>query len=217
MTVVDTAVDGPVDPSVWLTLTQAAERRGVSKQAISKTVARLVGEGRLSTRAGQGGAKLINIVAFERLVASETDPSQALRNAQSGMPETPAPTAQQSSAPTYMDSRATREAYQAEAARLDIAERLGDLVSKTDVEARTMRVFRKLRDRLLMMPGRIADRMVAAPDARAMKALLSGELRKLLEALADELDHLTDDTDDGGDDDVLGDDPGALGPTDQVQ
>lgn len=194
-------------------MTQVAERRGVSKQAISKSVARLVAEGRLSTKAGQGGAKLINVVAFERLVASEVDPSQALRNAQPSPIDQPA--APTSGAPTYMDSRATREAYQAEAARLDIAERLGDLVSKTDVGARTTTAFRKLRDRLMMLPGRIADRMVAAPDARAMKALLSGELRKLLEASANELDHLTDETDDEDDDDILDDDPGALGPADQ--
>ncbi len=192
-------------------MTQAAERRGVSKQAISKTVGRLVAEGRLSTKAGQGGAKLINIVAFERLVASESDPAQALRNSQVNVSEPPAATSQ----PTYMDSRATREAYQAEAARLDIAERLGDLVSKTDIGARTTTAFRKLRDRLMMLPGRISDRMVAAPDARAMKALLSGELRKLLEASANELDHLTDETDDGDDDNILDDDPGALGPADQ--
>jgi hypothetical protein len=215
LTVVDTAVDGPVDPSVWLTMTQAAERRGVSKQAISKTVGRLVAEGRLSTKAGQGGAKLINIVAFERLVASESDPAQALRNSKVSAAEPPAPSSQASLSPTYMDSRATREAYQAEAARLDIAERLGDLVSKTDISARTTTAFRKLRDRLMMLPGRISDRMVAAPDARAMKALLSGELRKLLEASANELDHLTDETDDGDDDNILDDDPGALGPADQ--
>lgn len=211
---VDAPVDAGGDALVWVTLTQAATRRGVSKQAISKQVARLEAEGKIETRAGRGGAKLINIVAYERLVATDTDPAQALRN----LSEPAMPAAASAAAPTYMNSRAEREAYQAEAARLDIAERIGDLVSRSDVEARTMAVFRRLRDRLLMLPGRMADRLIVAPDARAIKSLLSGELRKLLDTLATELDHLTDDEADGAEnDDSVGDDPGSLGPADSIQ
>lgn len=82
MTVVDAAVDAGVDPRVWVTVSEAArlQQPPISKQAVSKRVAKLVAAGRLATRQGPRGSVLLNIVAFNRAVAEETDPAQALRN-----------------------------------------------------------------------------------------------------------------------------------------
>lgn len=190
-------VDADVDPLVWVTLTKAAEKRGVSKQAISKQVARLVAEGLLETRAGRGGTKLVNIVAYERLIAAETDPAQALRN--STAPVQPPTDEPDDGSPVYSTSRAQREAYQAEGARLDLEERLGRIVNADEIERRTVEAFRRTRDRLLGMPAQMAPALAAAGDERAIRMLLTAEIRKVLEGLADELNHLSekDDEDDG--------------------
>lgn len=203
MTVVGAEVDGPVDPLVWVTLTQAAERRGVSKQAISKQVARLEADGSLETRPGKGGAKLINIVEYERAIAAETDPAQALRNgtAPTAMPDEP-----DDGSPVYSTSRAQREAYQAEGARLDLEERLGNLAYADEVERRVVEAYRRTRDRLLGLPAQVAPSLAEAGDERAIRMLLTAELRKVLEALADELDHVAErDEDDGEFGDAEGD------------
>lgn len=193
---------------MWVTLTDAAamQRPPVSKQAVSKRVKALVAAGRLATKAGPRGSVLINIVAFNRAVAEETDPAQALRNGRApvellfvdeDVDDEAAPIGITDA--SYHSSRAKREAYQAENARLNLAERLEELVKRDDAEARTMEVFRRARDRFLMLPTRIAERLAAAPDARAVKSLLSADIRKLLDGLADELDHLAEagDEDDG--------------------
>ena len=199
-------------------VSEAAQRHGVSKQAIHKRVTRLVAAGRLSTRPGTRGAVLVNIVALNRAIAEESDPAQALRNAHvatvtpseavdddpdDAPPDRDASPAASSSKGSYHQSRAEREAYQAENARIDLAERLGQLASRDDVEHRTMTAFRRVRDRLLAFPATVADRVAAAPDAIAVRNLLNAELRRVLEHLASELDHLGDDETD--DDDEFGD------------
>lgn len=164
-----------------------------------KRVTRLVGAGRLATKPGPRNTVLVNIVALNRAIATETDPAQALRN---GSPPEEAGdepgdvTAPLTAAPTgYHASRSQREAYQAENARLDLEERLLRLADKDDVERRTMATMRVLRDRLLALPATISDRLAAAPDARAVRTLLTNELRAVLEALATRLEALDDDDD----------------------
>lgn len=201
----------------------------VSKQAVSKRVASLVRAGRLATKPGPRNAVLINIVAFNRAVAEETDPAQALRNNRPPIDllanaydeggegdDEPVRGGGVESA-SYHSSRAKREAYQAENARLNLAERLEELVSREAVEQRTMEIFRHVRDRLLMLPTRSSERLAAAPDARAVKAILTAEIRRLLETLADELDHLGDSEDRDDDDSFDDGDPVVERPEDLEQ
>jgi len=207
------AVDGQLTESlVWVSLSEAAQRQQppISKQAIHKRVTRLVAAGRLSTKPGPRGTVLVNIVALNRAIAEETDPAQDLRNNRAPAPvaddldigddEHDAGEATDRSAPqgkaNYHRSRAEREAYQAENARLDLDERLDRLADKDDVERRTMTAFRRVRDRLLAFPATVAEKVTVAPDARAVRAILTDEMRRMLDQLAGELDHLDDDGDD---------------------
>ena len=66
-------------------------------------------------------------------------------------------------------------------------------------KSRTMTAFRKLRDRLLSFPATVADRTASAPDVTAVRNLLTTEMRRMLDQLASELDHLEDDADDDDD------------------
>jgi hypothetical protein len=200
---------GLTDPSIWVPVAEAARLQNppVSRAAMHKRVTRLVEAGRLSTKAGPRNTVLVNIVALNRVIVAETDPAQALRNgrlpleteADEDAPEEDAPTASKGGA-SYHTSRAAREAYQAEHARLDLQDRLGKLADKDDVEQRTMTVMRKIRDRLLALPATVADRVASAPDARTVRTILSAEMRVVLEALAGELDKMDDEDGDELDD-----------------
>jgi hypothetical protein len=200
-----------VDPSVWVTVAELGrlQRPPISRQAANKRVNRFVELGVLSTKPGPQGTRLVNVVAFARLVAQETDPAQALRN---GRPPAEPPEAdevenddaggQAGDGPSYHKSRAHREAYQAENARLDLLERLDRTADADDVDRRTMTTFRKVRDRMLALPAQVSADLAAAPDERTLRAVLRTEINRVLEALADELDHLyeeddADDADDG--------------------
>src|SRR5262249_6992400 len=154
------------------------------------------------TMPGPRGTVLVNIVELGRVIAAETDPAQALRNGTA--PDEPedfivddepdAPAA--ASGPNYHASRANREAYQAENARLDLEHRLKLIAYVDDVDRQTMAATRKIRDRFMALPAMCADRLAAAADARAVRAILTVEIRNLLIALDREL--LQMDEDDAG-------------------
>lgn len=212
MTLVQHAVDGQLtDPQLWVPVAEAARRQAppISRAAMHKRVANLRAAGRLSTQPGPRGTVLVNIVALNRAIAAETDPAQELRNRRApatlldvdddGDAADDTAALPGAGGANYHKSRAEREAYQAENARLDLDERLDRLTDKADVERRTMTAFRKLRDRLLSFPATVADRAASAPDVTAVRNLLATEMRRMLDHLANELDHLEDDADDDDD------------------
>ena len=200
-------VDAPVDAVLWVSLAEAGRRQSppVSREAVRKRVERLQAAGRLTTRPGARGAVLVNIAAYLRAVREETDPAQALRNGSTLFADTSTgdddeadDASPAASGSGYHDARAQREKINAEGARLDLEERLGRLVLKDDVERRTMQVMRTARDRLLGLPARLAEKLAAQPDARAVRAVLQTEIRRALEVLARDLAALDDDDDAAG-------------------
>lgn len=195
------AAAGAVDPGLWVSISELARLKGKSKQAISKRVKRLVESQALETRSGEGGEVLVNRVAFDRAVGENTDPAQLLRNPGLEIAATaPAPVSQAGGADDgqpksrgYLQHKETSAAYQAENDRLDLEERLGRTCDRADVEARTFNVFRRLRDRLLSLPSICAPRVANAVDERAARLIIDEEVRKLLDALANDLDRPDDD------------------------
>ena len=86
----------------------------------------------------------------------------------------------------YAQARAARELYAARIARLDFEERNGKLVSVDQMKVEIFRKARQVRDRMLAIPGRVAARLAAETDARAIRKVLNKEIRKALEALGAE-------------------------------
>lgn len=204
MTDVLGAVDGGLTETLWVPIAEAARQHDVSRAAMHKRVSKLIDAGRLSTKDGPRGTKLVNIVALNRVIATETDPAQALRNGsvpdEPDLPEQPdgdeagqAASAPASGGSSYHAARASRETYQAESARLDLDERLGKLCYVDDVERRTMTAMRKVRDRFLALPAVIADRLAGAPDALAIRGILSAEIRAVLASAAKDMSGLDED------------------------
>ncbi len=195
-----TGVDGraPGSSPVWLSVTALAGQRKTSKQAISKRLSSLANRGVPVETRKEGRELLVNVVSFDRAVGATEDPAQALRNGQAdAAPPPPATTGggtdHEPSSPSYTAARAARESYQAENARLDLEERIGRLIDRDEAERRTFTVFRRVRDGILSIAAVAAERIAAAPDSRAVRAILDEEIRRTLDRLAAELDRADDD------------------------
>ena len=87
--------------------------------------------------------------------------------------------------PNYQMSRAVRETYNAKLTRLDYEERTGKLLNAEDVAKEAFALARRVRDRLLNIPGRMASVLASETDSKAIELLLSQELRIALEELAE--------------------------------
>ena len=89
------------------------------------------------------------------------------------------------SAPNYQVSRAVRETYNAKLTRLDYEERTGKLLNAEDVAKDAFAVARRVRDRLLNIPSRMASVLASETDGKVIEHLLTQELRVALEELSE--------------------------------
>lgn len=172
---------------LWMSVSEAADQRGVSKQAISKRLKGL--EGRVSTKK-DGQKLLINMAEYDRVTQAETDPSQALRNralpprdprqgpaAVSG--PAPEPRPQDLAQRVFSTQRAKRESYEAESARLDLEERLGKLLPVKDVEDAMVRCATAI--------IRLIDALPAESEDPAIRVILKRKAVELRLAVAAEM------------------------------
>lgn len=119
-----------------------------------------------------------------------TDVAQQQRGATGGHPPvTPAPTAGETTEPAsprndYFDSRGRREEAEAQLAELELREKLGELGRVVDFRRALDDIGRLVKDRLQVIPDRTAAIVRAAPDDATAHALISKEIRSVLEALA---------------------------------
>lgn len=86
--------------------------------------------------------------------------------------------------PSYAQSRAVREAYQARLAKLEYEHKSGKLVEVDKVKAAAFRTARTVRDGLLNLPDRVAHELAHETDPTKVHLRLSTEIRTVLEALA---------------------------------
>jgi hypothetical protein len=201
----------PIPPGK-VTLGELARRKGRSVSTLCINVKRLVAKGLLETEI-DGRRLLIDEAAYDAARAAVENPGYAGRSEakkaayarrkakkeplQGKAPEDRAVrnriSVESSGAaippsPNYAVERTKREAYQAENARLDLEERLGRLADVGEVEANTFDVMRRIRDRFLGMSSAVAGRCAAAPDERAIRAILDEEIRAILAAMSEEFD-----------------------------
>lgn len=119
----------------------------------------------------------------------DADPAPQVQLATSGRPDD-APDQQAPAAdapmrgPSYAQSRAVREAYQARLAKLDFEQKSGKLVEVDKVKASAFKTARTVRDGLLNLPDRVAAELAHETDPAAVHLRLTKEIRIVLEALA---------------------------------
>ncbi len=86
--------------------------------------------------------------------------------------------------PSYAQSRAIREAYQARLAKLEYEEKSGKLVPVDQVKADAFNAARQVRDALLNISGRIAHQLAHEKDPARISARIDDEIREALSGLA---------------------------------
>lgn len=89
------------------------------------------------------------------------------------------------SGPSFAQSRAIREAYNARLTKLSYEEKSGCLIKIDLVKVAWFNTLRVLRDRVLNMPDRLAPVLSAETDPKIIRDLLDKELRQILGDAAD--------------------------------
>ena len=130
------------DGGLWLSISDLATRKGVTKQTIAERVARFEAAGRVQTRPGKGRTKLVNVAAYDRATGDLADFAKAQgaatrRNADPD--DVAAPPAGAGGDPVYTREQARNMAYTADLKRMDIEERLGRLIPVDRLEAELLR------------------------------------------------------------------------------
>ena len=87
--------------------------------------------------------------------------------------------------PDLNESRARREHYLAEKARLDALQGRKELLPADQVKAEALALARALRDGLMRVADRMAPTLAATADARQVHHLLTEEIRVALRSLGD--------------------------------
>jgi hypothetical protein len=171
-----------------------AKAKGVTPAAVTHAIRSGRLNGALVT---ENGKQLIDL---ERGLALWDERTLRNNNAKVGTPAgaaaaqaaapAPAPTPAQLRAyieaiPDLNESRARREHYQAEQAKLAALQGRGELVPVAEVKAQAFALARSVRDGLMGIPDRLAPMLAATQDARQVHHLLSEEIRVALRVLAD--------------------------------
>lgn len=128
----------------------------------------------------------IDLAKADAAWQTNTDPAQQRTPA---APSSPEPSAL--AGPSFAQSRAIREAYNARLSKLAYEEKAGELVRTDAVKVAWFNILRVLRDRTLNLPDRLAPILAAEPDPKQITALLDDELRQILDDVADTLPKLT--------------------------
>ena len=166
-----------------------AKHRGVTPAAVTTAIK----SGRIACAVvTQNGKQLIDLekadAAWNRNTLKQPPPTTAgpasttptpdqVRAYIEGLPE--------DAIPELNESRARREHYQAEKAKLEALQGRGELVPAGEVKREAFALARGVRDALLGIADRLAPQLAATQDARVCHHLLSEEIRVALRGLAD--------------------------------
>jgi|GEM_PF-3839223 len=80
----------------------------------------------------------------------------------------------------YAKAKAYREHYLGQIAELDYKIKLGEYISKAEVESSFFEVARKVRDMLLNLPSKMALRVIGKKDIKEIERILDEEIRYIL-------------------------------------
>lgn len=87
--------------------------------------------------------------------------------------------------PAFNRSRAKKEAFNAKTAQLEYEKLAGELVEATEVKKAAYKTARIVREQIMNIPDRISSELASITDPQRVHVLLSNELRKALDTLAD--------------------------------
>jgi hypothetical protein len=156
-----------------LSLRAYARHRGVSETAVRKAIK----SGRITkNKNGKVDPKIA-----DQEWQKNTDPAQ-IKTA--NISEKPSNNFSSLAGPSYQQSRAIKEAYNAKLTRLQFEKESKKLISIDDVKISAFNAARMTRDRILNIPDRVIPQLVGKTNIFEMKEILKTELIKALEELS---------------------------------
>lgn len=126
-------LDIPGSPGLWLSVSELANGKNVTRQAISLRVKRLSRDGLIQTKPGKGREVLVNAAEFDRVTNQTTDLVRATNGG--AKPAAPPVGSDKTYDLVLGREQAKKTAYQAELARLDLEARLGTIVQVEEINA----------------------------------------------------------------------------------
>lgn len=164
-----------------VSFSEYARQRGISPAAVTKAVS----EGRLSRAIvlGSKGKKSIDTEVADQEWSGSTDTTMGAPSHASPRGHSVSAQAITDEPPKFMESKAKREAFMAELARLEYEEKSGKLVQADDVKREGFRVARIVRDSMLNIADRVASELAAETDPFRVQQRLTQEIRLALTEL----------------------------------
>lgn len=167
---------------VWLTISEIAKRKGVTRQAIHDRLSRLERDGLVETRR-EGQRKLVELATYDRAVG---ETGNAFRE-QAAETKHAAAREPQASGP-LRDAQAERAQYEAKLKALDFAERTGQVVSVRGphgVETAMIRIVEQIVRELQQPFDWIPDLIEASSQGEpAMRRVLRKKIHEQRQAIS---------------------------------
>jgi biotin operon repressor len=177
-----------LDAGLWLSISDIAEQKGKSRQAVHKRVVALEADGKVETRQGPNGTKLVNLAQFDRAVGETGDAfKEAAAETRSEIESNSEP-----SSPVLRDHQSRAAQYSADLKYLDLEERLGRVVPVEEAKEGGIKIGEAVVKILGRLPS-YAEQMTAAAvkdGVAASRALLKDIERDLRMAVAAELSEI---------------------------
>jgi len=161
-----------------ISLAELAMLKNVSRAAVTKKIKSGKLEGAV---VNHNGRKMVNKEEAFRLwdmadIRTVTTVKKELKQKIDSLPT--------DSIPDFAESKAKREFYLAELAKLDVEEKKKQLVSVDEIKKSSFATARSIREALTNLADRLSHQLAGEDDATVIHNLLSTEHREALENLA---------------------------------
>ena len=162
-----------------ITMAELAKLKNVSRMAVSKKVK----SGKLDTAiVNHNGRKLVNKEEAFRLWDLQAPPSKDTIVRKKLKQEIDSK--KEEEIPAYGESKAKREYFLAELAKLDVEEKKQQLVSVDEIKKSSFATGRSIREALTNLADRLSHQLAGEDDATVIHNIISTEHREALENLA---------------------------------
>ena len=161
-----------------ITYVDLAKIKNVSKSAVSQRKAKgIFKQALVKTEDGKDFLdKDLALKAWDGVFLPVKDTKQELKQKIDSLPA--------DSIPDFAESKAKREFYLAELAKLDVEEKKKQLVSVDEIKKSSFAKARSIREALTNLADRLSHQLAGEDDATVIHNLLSTEHREALENLA---------------------------------
>ncbi len=161
-----------------ITYVDLAKIKNVSKSAVSQRKAKgIFKQALVKTEDGKDYLdKDLALKAWEGIYVPVKDTKKELKEKIDSLPA--------DSIPDFAESKAKREFYLAELAKLDVEEKKKHLVSVDEIKKSSFAKARSIREALTNLADRLSHQLAGEDDATVIHNLLSTEHREALENLA---------------------------------